>query len=662
MNNSGLNKTTKKRVPVRVPARGGSVSRSPSPASGGNKGFSFGKPKPTTTPGTQKTHQYLRKGAGQARSQSRSISPKIRSQSRSPDRTNPQKKVSKVKKDLYDHIARGRASQSPSRGHSSGVKRPQSQSPAASGDESGEKTQKSYPRKKKVLGGRSEGPGEKPSEDDRSRRSQDTKSGDPIPEVSEAEEEDGDDQEQKDAPKKKGALGRRLRKSDGQVSGGEVQQEGEDSKPDDQEGRVDGEGTEAKKKKPREKLGPARKVTITRPGVKQDASGDVVMGDGGDVKPEDNPNEADIDALLGASVMPFNPPRPPKKPKPTVGDRKEAEGTEVLGGGEAGDGGDAGDEDDNDDGSEGAEGQNPGGSKIPKKVKPRRLSEEAEASEAEEKDGSEAEEEDESLESAAERRKRLQNGETVPTKDIKPELRTVNDAIAAAIALQRRNGVMVVSEAVKKAIAAAATEEQRSIWPDIALGTFQVLFLLGKVAFVMFANGDVTSIDDATGGGLGMLADGIQDLATDAAKNRARATQRRRSLVEQGYEEMSKLTGKPKKEEEKVEPERKPKTQAELDEAKRIAELVRAHPSGKKPPTDDEVAEAKRIRDAKRAGTITKADYDSMAELMAKHSASGKKPTGEELQKHNQPEEEKKKELEKFKTIVALKIKEELDK
>ena len=48
--------------------------------------------------------------------------------------------------------------------------------------------------------------------------------------------------------------------------------------------------------------------------------------------------------------------------------------------------------------------------------------------------------------------------------------------------------------------------------------------------------------------------------------------------------------------------------------------------------------------------------------MIGKHSATGKKPTGEELQKYNQPEEEKKKELEKFKTIVALHIKEELDK
>ena len=43
-------------------------------------------------------------------------------------------------------------------------------------------------------------------------------------------------------------------------------------------------------------------------------------------------------------------------------------------------------------------------------------------------------------------------------------------------------------------------------------------------------------------------------------------------------------------------------------------EYVRAHPIGKPSPTDDEVAEAKRIRDAKRAGTITAADYQSMAD------------------------------------------------
>ena len=204
---------------------------------------------------------------------------------------------------------------------------------------------------------------------------------------------------------------------------------------------------------------------------------------------------------------------------------------------------------------------NPSGWKKPKKVKPQRLSEETDASEAEEEGASEAEEEEDiSLESAAERRRRLQKGETVPTKDIEPELRTADAAIAAAIALQRRNGVMAVSDNVRKAIAAAATEEQLSKWPDIALGTFQVLLLVGKAVMIMFLNGDMTSIDDAMGGGLEILADGMRDLATDAAKNPVRAAQRRRSLVEQGYEEMGKLTGKPKEEEEKVEVERKPPT------------------------------------------------------------------------------------------------------
>ena len=612
-------------------------------------------------------------GAGQARSQSRSISPSRRPQSQSPDRSNPQKKTSKVKKDLYDHIARGRASPSPGRGLSSGVKRTQSQSPAASGDESETKSQKPYPRKKKVLGGRTQGPGEKSSGDDRGRQSQDMGSGNPIQEVSEAEEEDGDDQEKKPVPKKKGGLGDRIRSPGEQASGSEVQQKQEDSEPDDQEGHRDGEGTESKTKKPREKLGPARKVIIKEPGIKQDASRDAVMGDAGGLGPGDNSTEeADMDALLlgeGAPTVSTDPPKlPPKKLKTRVSDRKEGEGTEISEGGEAGDVGKEeegeGEAEDEDKvpGSEGLESQNPGGSIKPQKVKPQRLSEVADASEAEEEDGSEAEEEEgESLESAAERRRRLQNGETVPTKDIKPELRAVDAAIAAAIALQRRNGVMVVSEAVRKAIAAAATEEQRSIWPDIALGAFQVLFLVGKAALIMFTNGDVTSIDEAMGGGLEIVADGMRNLVTDATKNRAKAAERR-NLVEQGYEDMSKLTGKKTEEEEKIEVERKPKTQAELDEAKRIAEYTRAHPIGKPPPTDDEVAEARRIRDAKRAGTITAADYQSMAELIGKHSATGKKPTGEELQKYNQPEEEKKKEFEKFKTIVALHIKEELDK
>ena len=61
---------------------------------------------------------------------------------------------------------------------------------------------------------------------------------------------------------------------------------------------------------------------------------------------------------------------------------------------------------------------------------------------------------------------------------------------------------------------------------------------------------------------------------------------------------------------------------------------MRAHPGGKPPPTGDEVAEAKRIRDAKRAGTMTDADYDSLAGPIGKESATGKKPTGEELRKY----------------------------
>ena len=866
MNASGFNKTKTKRVAVHTPA-GRSESRSPSPFSGGNKGFSFGKPKPSG-----------------------------RSESRSPDRSNPQKKVSKVKKDLYDHVARGRASQSPGRGHSSGVKRTQSQGPAASGDESGDKSQKPYPRKKKVVGGRAQSPGGKSPGDDRGRRSQDKGSRNPIQEASKAEEDDGDNQEKRSPAKKKVALGRRIVKPGDQTSGSEVQQKQEDqdkgsgdpipefseteedgdgqekksppkakvargprivkpgeqtsgsevqqkqsdSKPDDQEGCLDGEGAASKEEKPARKgLGTHDKVDIKDTGVKPDASGGVVLGDLG---PGGNPSETDMDTWLGIPQVSAKVPEPTpeeekpvrerlvpretliikntgleqdasndmvmgntgnlesevkpiegtdtntqqgvpkvytkapkpaskeakttvadgkeregteldpkpddqegrldgestapkeknpirkrlvpretliikdtgreqdvssdvvmgntdnleseiksieetdtntqrgvpkvytKAPKPaskdtktTVGDRKGGEGTEFL---EGGPGGavekdeDGEDDEDRVPGSEGVGSRNTGGSKKHKKAKPQRLSEKPDASEAEEEGASEAEEEEDlSLESAAERRRHLQKGEPVPTKDIEPELRTADAAIAAAIALQRRNGVMVVSDNIRKAIAAAATEEQRSKWPDIALGTFQVLLLVGKAAMIMFLNGDMTSIDDTMGGGLEILADGMRDLATDAAKNRARAAARRRSLVEQGYEEMGKLTGNSKKEgeEQKVEVERKPPTQAELDEAKRIRDRVRAHPVGKPPPTDDEVAEAKRIRDKKRAGTMTDADYDSLVGLIGKHSATGKKPTGEELRRYNQPEEERRKELEKFKTIVALQIKEELD-
>ena len=703
MNNSGLNKTKIKRVAVHTTA-GRSVSRSPSPFSGGNKGFSFGKPKPSG-----------------------------RSQSRSPDRSNLQKKVSKVKKDLYDHIERGRTSQSPGRGYSPGVKRTQSQGPAASGDESGEKSQKPYPRKKEVIGRQAQSPGRKSPGDDRGRRSQDKGfhnniqeaseaeegdgenqekksppkkkitlgsrihkpdeqtsgsevqqkqedpdkgSGNPIPEVSEAAEEDGDDQEKNSPPKAKVTRGRRIVKPGERTSGSEVQQKQDDSKPDDQEGGLDSEGTKSKEKKPaRKRLRTREKVFIEATGVKPDASGDVVMKDAGDASDVEFGNkpieEDDMDTLLGVPRASTKAVQPASKTTQTmIGDRKEGESTEVVE--REGGAGDTNkkeveEDDDHQDGAPGSEGvgsHNSSGSKKSKKVKPQRLSEEPDASEAEKDGASEAkEEEDLSLESAAERRKRVQKGETVPTNDIEPELRTADAAIAAAIALQRRNGVMVASENVRKAIAAAATEEQRSKWPDIALGTFQVLLLVGKAAMVKLLNGDMTSIDDAMGGGLEILADGMRDLATDAAKNRVRDAQRKRSLVEQGYKEMGNLTGKPKKEEEeKVEVERKPPTQAELDKAKRIRDRVRAHPVGKPPPTDDEVAEAKQIRDAKRARTMTDADYDSLAGLIGKHSATGKKPTGEELRKYNQPEEEKQKELEKFKTIVALQIKEELDK
>ena len=55
-------------------------------------------------------------------------------------------------------------------------------------------------------------------------------------------------------------------------------------------------------------------MIITSPGVMQDTSGDVVMGDAGDVGPKDNPNEeADMDALLGVSIVPTDPPKPPPK-------------------------------------------------------------------------------------------------------------------------------------------------------------------------------------------------------------------------------------------------------------------------------------------------------------------------------------------------------------
>ena len=50
---------------------------------------------------------------------------------------------------------------------------------------------------------------------------------------------------------------------------------------------------------------------------------------------------------------------------------------------------------------------------------------------------------------------------------------------------------------------------------------------------------------------------------------------------------------------------------------------MRARPVGKPPPTDDEVAEAKRIKDAKRAGTMTDTDYDSLVGLIGKYSATG---------------------------------------
>ena len=180
MNNSGLNKTKTKRVAVHTPAVR-SVSRSPSPFSGGNKGFSFGKPKPSG-----------------------------RSQSRSPDRSNPQN------------------SQSPGRGHSPGVIRTQLQGPAASSDESGEKSQKPYPRKKEVIGRQAQSPGRKSPGDDRGRRSQDKGSHITIQEASEAEEGDGQHQERKSTTKKKITLGPRIRKPGEQTPGSEVQQKQED--------------------------------------------------------------------------------------------------------------------------------------------------------------------------------------------------------------------------------------------------------------------------------------------------------------------------------------------------------------------------------------------------------------------------------------------------
>ena len=606
-----------------------------------------------------------------------------RTQSQSPNRLDAQKKTSRVKKNLYDHITRGRASESPERGPFSGNKRPQSQSPAASGDESETKTWKPYQRKKKNLGDRIQDPGEKSSGDERGRQFQKIRPDDPIQEASEAEEEDSDDQQNKRLPKKNKPLGRRLPGPGEQASGSDVERENENSKPDDQEGPSDGKDSDLKKKKSREKKeGFPRKVTIKDQGVKQDTSVDVEMGDAGDVEQGDSPNEKDaMDAMLGiVPIVSTDPPKPPRK-KPTTrrGQREEDEESEMSEGGEGEDAdkeeeGEGPDEEGtkkifftpatrselprgykilNPDGTENVEAKDEGseehvfiiedpeseggrrqildGSKKPRKPETSPFSEVAEASESEE-DDSESEEEGDSLVSLDERRRRLQKDETVPTKDIKPELRVVN----AAIAQQRRNGFRG-SNSVKEAIAAAANEEVRSKWPDIALCTFKVLFYIGKAAFILFLNQGVTTVDNAMGGGLGILADGTLDLVSAAAKGREGAAEKKRRLVEEGYEALRKLTGK--KEEEKKEVERIPKTQAELEEDEKNARLTReawARSGQRQPPTNAEVAEAKRIMEAVRNGTVTKADYDSLAAQIAKHSATGNKPTGEELEKYNQ--------------------------
>ena len=602
--------------------------------------------------------------------------------SESPDRSDPQKKTSRVKKNLYDHITRGRASESPERGPFSGNKRPQSQSPAASGDESETKTRKPYQRKKKNLGDRIQDPGQKSSGDERGRQFQKIRPDDPIQEASEAEE-DSDDHRNKRLPKKNKPLGRRLPSPGEQASGSDVERENENSKPDDQEGPSDGKDSDLKKKKSREKKeGFPRKVTIKDQGVKQDTSVDVEMGDAGDVEQGDSPNEKDaMDAMLGiVPIVSTDSPKPPrKKPTTSRGQREEDEESEMSEGGEGEDadkeeqGEGPGEEGTkkvfftpatrselprgykilNPDGTENVEAKDEGseehvfviedpeleggrrqildGSKKPRKPETSPFSEVAEASESEE-DDSESEEEGDSLVSLDERRRRLQKDETVPTKDIKPELRVVN----AAIAQQRRNGFRG-SNSVKEAIAAAANEEVRSKWPDIALCTFKVLFYIGKAAFILFLNQGVTTVDNAMGGGLGILADGTLDLVSAAARGREGAAEKKRRLVEEGYEALRKLTGK--KEEEKKEVERIPKTQAELDEDEKNAKLTReawARSGQRQPPTNAEVAEAKRIMEAVRNGTVTKADYDSLAAQIAKHSATGNKPTGEELEKYNQ--------------------------